>query len=782
MFKKKYINKSIFFLICIIILVISVTYAFFQSQLQGSEEGNIHISSETTDNLKFDISNNIDLNINQFNFGIGAGNLNSSATGTATLLANSSNKTANYTYYVYFKINSNDFVYTTNDSKPEIILTITNPSGQEVTSIEGLNYVTATGADGTQVKGFDITTADGLFAVAENYAISSSSSTTPTTQKWSFKATFINLDSDQENNTGKSMDAKIIMQREEYKTFASHLINEVYTTDGENGLYYHDGEISVSESVCMYEGNPVFDFDSQDVIYSNANCQEIYKLELLDGSNETIYLGSNFSDFFSNKVSVTWDDAEGICKTTTDGVEVIGWGGNPVNQDYCVGEAYQFVFVTMYLLGVSEVGNGEMVANVTTYNNDAEDYSYRYSGGGYNVANKYKDQYASIDDIVIENAILYNGTLYDGNSGFDGIKLDRVISEEYCEINNCNYMDVLDAMMNGGNDELLNDYFNYFDELVNEGKVQEGIGLSYNNSIYDPNDYENYDAAYEAAFNKAISDGYIVEGVSNYVCFGSNDTPCPDEYLYRIIGVFDEDTNGEYNVKLIKADYTTSAMLGTDSRDYHGNYLDNTSYYKGSMDTSTIATFTWNLDRDASGYGSNNWTTSELNKINLNINYINYLGSLWSNMIDDSTWYLGGMEDPNFKANYTAKDFFIGERNNTGYSNYPTRYTAKIGLMYPSDYGYAAYPDAWATNLIDYNLSTITQNNWIYMGLYEWTITTEIKHIRYQLAYGLFYYGKLGINFSQRVFDYPVRPVFYLKSNISYVDGNGTKSNPYRIS
>ena len=739
-------------------------------QLQGSEEGNIHISSETTDNLKFDISNNIDLNINQFNFGIGAGNLNSSATGTATLLANSSNKTANYTYYVYFRIDNNEFIYTTSDSKPEIILTITDPNGQEVTSIEGLNYVTATGADGTQVKGFDITTASGLFAVAENYAISSNSSTTPTTQVWNFKATFINLDSDQENNTGKSMDAKIIMQREEYKTFASYLINEVYTTDGENGLYYHDGEISISQSVCMYDGNTVLDFENEDAVYSSVNCQEIYKVELLDGSNETMYLGSNFSDFFSNKVSVIWDDAEGICKTTTDGVEVIGWGGNPVNQDYCVGEAYQFVFDTMYLLGVSEVGNGEMVANVITYNIDAGDYSYRYSGGNYNVASSYNDQYASIDDIVIVNAILYKETLY---REVDIMDLFTIVAKDYCEINNCDYMDVLDAMMNGGNDELLAGFKNYTNELFNEGKIKEGIGLSYNNSIYDPNDYDG-------AVNKAISDGYIVEGVSNYVCFGSNATPCPDEYLYRIIGVFDDDGDGEYNVKLIKADYTTSDMLGTDGRDYYGSYDSDTPYYKGSMDISTIAGYRWNHDTSVSSVGSNNWTTSELNKINLNTNYINYLGNSWNSMI--ATWYLGGMTS----SSNTAKSFYTGERNNAGYGSNPTTYgpenangnSTKIGLMYPSDYGYAAYSDAWAANLDSYDSSIIKGNNWLYMGLNEWTITPDLSN-----SYDVFelnYYGPLV--WMNAYIGRSVRPVFYLKSNISYASGNGTKSNPYRIS
>ena len=41
--------------------------------------------------------------------------------------------------------------------------------------------------------------------------------------------------------------------------------------------------------------------------------------------------------------------------------------------------------------------------------------------------------------------------------------------------------------------------------------------------------------------------------VNNYVCFGSNVTPCPENNLYRIIGVFGD------KEKLIKSDYATSA-------------------------------------------------------------------------------------------------------------------------------------------------------------------------------------------------------------------------------
>ena len=207
-------------IICIatfIIAIFSVTYAYFENQTGGTAKGNASVETDSIDILNFNVSNDISLTINQFNFGVGAGNLSDSATATASLKANNTTNTANYTYYVYFKINSNGFTYTTDDQKPEILLTITNPADQAVTSIEGLTYksnVTTTTSSGTQtVSGFDITNKTGTFAIASSYPITSNSSTSFTTQNWTITATFINLDTDQQANAGKNMSAEVIIQR-----------------------------------------------------------------------------------------------------------------------------------------------------------------------------------------------------------------------------------------------------------------------------------------------------------------------------------------------------------------------------------------------------------------------------------------------------------------------------------------------------------------------------------------------------------------------------------------
>ena len=287
--------------------------------------------------------------------------------------------------------------------------------------------------------------------------------------------------------------------------------------------------------------------------------------------------------------------------------------------------------------------------------------------------------------------------------------------------------------------------------------------------------YHDGVGTYTNADQEAGDNSYRYSGAdpNNYVCFGSDADTCPDEYLYRIIGVFDENHDYEYNVKLIKADYTTSVMLGTDGRDYNGNYPSITSHYIGNMDTSTIAIYRWNYDTSVSSLGSNNWTTSELNKINLNSNYLNYLGILWNNMIEDSIWHLGGM----LSYNNTTKNFYVGERNNNGYSNNPTKYTAKIGLMYASDYGYAAYPHAWVTKLSSYDSTIIKENNWLYLGLNEWGITSNSSYNFHVFSWGV----NSSLNSSAASVECSIRPVFYLKSNILYASGDGTKDSPFRV-
>ena len=284
--------------------------------------------------------------------------------------------------------------------------------------------------------------------------------------------------------------------------------------------------------------------------------------------------------------------------------------------------------------------------------------------------------------------------------------------------------------------------------------------------------------------NGAGDNSYRYAGANpnNFVCFGSDASPCPIDNLYRIIGVFGENyhgANGKQLVKLIKYDYMTTDELGTDG-DYSQTYkewgMDST--YKGTYgDGERIGVYYWNYK--ATGSATNTWSTSLLNKTNLNTNFINNIGTTWANKIATVTWKVGG----NTWANIGTKTSSVAYTNEitnpvtTNTTDNATTYSAKIGLMYVSDYGFAASPDAWTLTMSSYNNTTATNNNWVYMGLYEWTISRNAD--RSGIA---FYVYNDGVVSSDYVGSRNgVRASFNLESSVSYESGSGSMSDPIVI-
>ena len=259
------------------------------------------------------------------------------------------------------------------------------------------------------------------------------------------------------------------------------------------------------------------------------------------------------------------------------------------------------------------------------------------------------------------------------------------------------------------------------------------------------------------------------DSVNNFVCFGSTTSPCPTGNLYRIIGVI----NGK--VKLIKYDYMTSEELGT-AGDYKGAYTYGSTTYKGN-NYANIASYYWNYK--ATNKATNTWSTSLLNKTNLNTNFINYLGEEWANKIAMTTWKVGGNTDDNIAESIPSVAYQneITNPDATNSTDNATEYRAKIGLMYVSDYGYAANPSAWTLTLYNYDNTTATNNNWMYMGLHEWTISRNAVD-----SNRAFFVGGDGYVYSYNVnSDYAVRPSFNLESSITYKSGSGSMSDPIVI-
>ena len=97
--------------------------------------------------------------------------------------------------------------------------------------------------------------------------------------------------------------------------------------------------------------------------------------------------------------------------------------------------------------------------------------------------------------------------------------------------------------------------------------------------------------------------------------------------------------------------------------------------------------------------------------------------------------------------------------------------------MYASDYGFAASNSYWTSTLGSYNNTNVRNNNWMWMGLYEWTISRSSDTSNYA-----FIVPYTGYVYRNNVNDYnAVRPSFYLNSSVTYAGGTGEASNPIRV-
>ena len=327
--------------------------------------------------------------------------------------------------------------------------------------------------------------------------------------------------------------------------------------------------------------------------------------------------------------------------------------------------------------------------------------------------------------------------------------------------------------------------------LADANKIgQEETLLYHNGTIKDENgnilDAEDYSYRYSGSNDV----------VNNYICFGGDCSSEPDSEnysnLYRIIGLFPTDSShNTYQLKIIKADYATEKELGGEGVGAYygiGNIPNGNDYYKGNKEIYYPKIGRYGLTVGISIL--NDWSQIDLNVQNLNKYYLEeYLqlkdNGKWNNMIENHTWITEGNTLQNI-SNQKIKTAYINEIINpdvgTVLQTAAKTVTAKIGLMYVSDFGYAAYPAAWSNQvLLKYNISPIPNNNWLYMGLWEWLITRVSDLNHYNFTIGIT--GDIRDKDPVVSDDYfPVRPTMYLNSNVKIIDGDGSSTNPYKLS
>ena len=241
--KKQAIILSVVAIVALLSLILGATFAYFRASGNSGSSTNVNVTTYTSDLLTFEIGNDIAVYADQTSFASGKGNATGSTFAKAILTANNKTNTATKNYYVYLNISENTFTYTQNESTPELLLTIKDTSGNEITSITSLTYKTVTDGKGASISGFDITTKSGVITLFDNREITA----TPTkTEEWNITVTFVNYNANQTGNAGKSFNAKLMIQQESQsnQTLADYVISQYTGTQGDNALYYHNSTLT----------------------------------------------------------------------------------------------------------------------------------------------------------------------------------------------------------------------------------------------------------------------------------------------------------------------------------------------------------------------------------------------------------------------------------------------------------------------------------------------------------------------------------------------------------
>ena len=182
----------------------------------------------------------------------------------------------------------------------------------------------------------------------------------------------------------------------------------------------------------------------------------------------------------------------------------------------------------------------------------------------------------------------------------------------------------------------------------------------------------------------------------------------------------------------------------------------------------SIGSMQWNSN------SSNDWNNSSL-KTYLNGTYYNQIDKTYQNMIATETYYLGGPNSSNYKT-LTADGYYEVERSGEVYGSNATSTSQNIGLMYPSDYGYAAGKNcSWS---VLYS-SSCKDKDYLNVGVAEWL---QIPYISNSTYVSYIYSSGAVFVFSGANTSRAIRPTLYLKANVQITEGAGTESDPFQLS
>ena len=294
---------------------------------------------------------------------------------------------------------------------------------------------------------------------------------------------------------------------------------------------------------------------------------------------------------------------------------------------------------------------------------------------------------------------------------------------------------------------------------INNNKVENALSYEDNSIIVETNKkifcYVYFDRTFGQylidnptnELNTTLEGGlYRYQGtngnVNNYICFGTSDKDTclenTDAHMYRIMGITEDGI-----IKILKKEALNSTMS------WYGNYSLNITW-----PYSTVYT---NINGD------------------LFLTNATYVPNGWEDRIEIESWKYGD----NNNVNITATELYNIE------NSWQDTIDAKIGLMYAHDYAYAFQSEG--LNCSASGLYTTCEKSWINISQNDSEAPSETEWT--MSRYGLIstaYYAWAVNSIGNILYDHTgitpsVRPVFYLKSDVEFLNGTGTIDNPYLI-
>ncbi len=410
---------------------------------------------------------------------------------------------------------------------------------------------------------------------------------------------------------------------------------------------------------------------------------------------------------------------------------------------------------------------------------------------------------------VIENEDFINGDINDPGDIYFAFYKDNVIQKDMPKKKDGYVLDESKSYcgVTGGNDSDIKVHVTENDMIFVEGVTtsRTKCNLYFIKGAYIlgkgvPLASEGEDGLYEVPHGTEVSGTindtgfqqieyrYAGKSPNNYIRFNDED--------WRIIGLVNVlTTNGtvEQRVKIVKDD--------------------------------SIGEYSWDssLPNVDFGYGVNEWTEADL-KTELNEYYLNSTsGTCYINnnntsqpcdftqtgiknnykgFIEEVIWNTGTNGDTNFsylnstnqiyelERSSNLSDLCKSEENDYRCNDDVQRkasWQGKIGLMYPSDFGYATIGvangvscktmnfDNWENN------SDCFDNDWLFIKNGEQWLLTPNSNPTY--GYTVYYQTSTGrLGYHPAYFPKNVKPTFYLKPNVKIIsEGDGSEDNPFQL-